>query len=89
MAESCRNRCSRCGSSSSPARGAIEVAQHLLTGTDRRRFADQAKTGAAVVDLNTQTALDQPQVFIKQAAEIRQPLIVLGLQQQIEGFRVF
>ena len=49
----------------------------------------QVELVAAIVDLDAETPFEMAQMFVQLSAEIGQLLIVDGLEQEIEGFRVF
>jgi hypothetical protein len=52
-----------------------------------RRGADDPETIAAIIDFDTKALLDLSQMLVELPAQIREPLVVGGLQQQINGNR--
>ena len=67
----------------------IELLQHLGPCFNGFTAPQQSKTGATIVNLNSQATLQQAQVFIKLAADIAQAFIILWLKYQLGSFRVF
>ena len=51
----------------------------------RARVARNAEMISPARDLDVETVLDLPQVFVELAAEIRQTLVIRGLEQDIAG----
>jgi hypothetical protein len=63
----------------------IQLAQNTLGVLRLRRFADYAKTIAAIGDFDAEMVLDLANILVPRTAELGEPTVIDGREAELDG----